>query len=58
MRAGAIKRRPDLDHCVQTLQSITRELSIKPPKNIGDIYVSAVGLLYHLKIDEATLQKM
>ena len=49
---------PDLVHCVETLQSISRDVTLKgPPKTIGELYVAAVGLLCHLKLDQATLRR-
>lgn len=51
-------RQPELDHCVQILQSLPRDLSSRPPKTIGEVHVAAVGLLYHLKVDQAALQKI
>ena len=56
MMVSSKKRLPDLDHCVQTLQGIPRDISSKPPKNMGELYVAAVGLLYHLKVDQAHLR--
>jgi hypothetical protein len=52
------QRRPDLDHCVQILQSLSKDIHSKPPKGVGEIYVAAVGLLYHLKLDQVALQEI
>ena len=52
------KHRPEskLGPCVSTLKSLSRNLSYKSPSHIADVYLAAIGLLCHLKIDQATLQ--
>jgi hypothetical protein len=52
------RKKPDLDHCVETLESISRDVPTKAsPKTIGELYLAAVGLLCHLKADQVTLRE-
>jgi hypothetical protein len=46
----------NLDKRCRTLKSISRNLSSRSPSHVADIYVAAIGLLAHLKVDQATLQ--
>ena len=48
---------PDLGHCVETLQSISRDAPKGQPKIIGELYVAAVGLLSLLKGDQLKLRR-
>ena len=44
---------PDLNDCIRSLENLTKDLlSTRSPKTVGEIYVSALGLLYHLKLDQ------
>jgi hypothetical protein len=51
-RAG--KRPPDLDDCVEQLILLSDERS-KSLKTLGQLYVAALGLIYHLRIDQETI---
>ena len=48
---------PDLGHCVEILQSISRDTPKGSPKCIGELYVAAVGLLSLLKVDQSRLRR-
>lgn len=51
-------KKPDLDRCVETLESISRDAPTKAsPKTIAELYLAAVGLLCHLKADQVTLRE-
>eukprot|EP00536_Pseudo-nitzschia_multiseries_P000729 jgi/Psemu1/282533/fgenesh1_pg.9_\ len=50
----AEKRRPDLDSCIEQLQLLSDEKS-KSIKSLGQFYVAALGLLYHLRLDQKTI---
>eukprot|EP00934_Nitzschia_sp_Nitz4_P006870 Nitzschia sp. Nitz4//scaffold142_size57810//11162//17644//NITZ4_006492-RA/size57810-augustus-gene-0.32-mRNA-1//-1//CDS//3329536379//6860//frame0 len=52
------RRRPDVDHCSQTLQKLREPYSNHTPKTLAEIYTSGVGLLYHLKIDQVTISQI
>jgi hypothetical protein len=50
----AEKRPPDLDDCVEQLQLLSDERS-KSVKTLGQVYVAALGLIYHLRLDQETI---
>jgi len=50
----AEKRRPDLDDCVEQLQLLSHDKS-KSIKSLGQLYVAAFGLVYHLRLDQKTI---
>jgi hypothetical protein len=50
----AEKRPPDLDDCVEQLQLLSDERS-KSIKTLGQVYVAALGLIYHLRLDQETI---
>lgn len=47
---------PDLHHAVKVLTSINSQN--KTPKEIGEIYVASLAILYHLKLDQATIRSI
>ena len=47
---------PDLGSCVRILHSLSKDLHLKPPKIIAELYVAALGLIYHLKLDRTKLE--
>lgn len=50
----AEKRPPDIDDCVEQLLLLSDEKS-KSIKTLGQLYVAALGLLYHLRLDQETI---
>lgn len=56
MANGMAKRPPDLHHAVKVLENLSRDTPNKTPKAIGEIYVASLALLYHLKLDQATIR--
>ena len=50
----AEKRPPDIDDCVEQLQLLSDEKP-KSIKTLGQLYVAALGLLYHLRLDQETI---
>lgn len=48
---------PELAQTTDGLKSITRDLSKRNTKDIADLYVHAVSLLCHLKVDQDTLHE-
>ena len=50
----AEKRPLDIDDCVEQLQLLSDEKS-KSIRSLGQIYVAALGLLYHLRLDQETI---
>ena len=50
----AEKRPPDIDDCVEKLILLSDEKS-KSIKTLGQLYVAALGLLYHLRLDQETI---
>ncbi|CAJ1967202.1 unnamed protein product [Cylindrotheca closterium] len=55
MSSPKTKRPPDLHHAVSVLQNISRDTHLKSPKAIGEIYLASLALLYHLRLDQATI---
>ena len=50
----AEKRPPDLDDCIEQLELLSDERS-KSIKTLGQLYVAALGLIYHLRLDQKTI---
>ncbi len=50
----AENRPPDIDDCVEQLQLLSDDKS-KSIKTLGQLYVAALGLLYHLRLDQETI---
>lgn len=48
---------PELGSTTDGLKRIARDLSNRSAKDISDLYVHAVSLLCHLKIDQDTLRE-
>ena len=46
---------PALAECIAKVEQISHTSSKGPSKDISDLYVASVGLLCHLKVDQATL---
>ena len=49
---------PNLDITVQTLKTLSRSLSSNAPRKVADVYLAGIGLLCHLKDDQATLHRI
>ena len=50
---------PDLDQSIQKIKAAGRDLAQNSsPKHIAAVYVAAIGLMYHLKRDQAHLQRI
>eukprot|EP00980_Cylindrotheca_fusiformis_P019888 scaffold7000_cov132-Cylindrotheca_fusiformis.AAC.1 len=56
MAIGMAKRPPDLHDAVNVLEALSPDIPNKTPKAIGEIYVASLALLYHLKVDQATIR--
>ena len=50
----AEKRPPDIDDCIEQLLLLEDEKP-KSIKTLGQLYVAALGLLYHLRLDQETI---
>ena len=50
----AEKRPPDIDDCIEQLQLLADEKP-KSIKTLGQLYVAALGFLYHLRLDQETI---
>lgn len=50
------KRPPDLHDAVKVLENISRDTHLKTPKAVGEIYLASLALLYHLRLDQATIR--
>ena len=46
---------PNLRNSVERLKTLSKNLFNKSPKEVGEVYLAAVGLLVHLKKDQATI---
>jgi hypothetical protein len=53
-KRGAEKRPPDLDGCIENIESLSGD-KFKSTKNVGQLYVAAIGLVYHLRLDQETI---
>jgi hypothetical protein len=53
-KRGAEKRPPDLDDCIENIESLSDD-KFKSTKNVGQLYVAAIGLVYHLRLDQETI---
>jgi len=49
---------PNLDITVPRLKALSRGLSNNAPRKIADVYLAGIGLLCHLKDDQATLHRI
>ncbi len=50
----AERRLPDIDDCIEQLQLLADEKP-KSIKTLGQLYVAALGFLYHLRLDQETI---
>lgn len=46
---------PNLQNSVKRLKTLSKNLFNKSPKEVGEVYLAAVGLLVHLTKDQATI---
>jgi len=48
------KQPPDLEHCVEQIKLLC-DVRYNSVKNLGQLYVAALGLIYHLRLDQETI---
>jgi len=48
------RRPPDLDDCVENIESLSED-KFKSTKNLAQLYITSLGLIYHLRIDQETI---
>jgi hypothetical protein len=46
---------PNLDDSIRQLKEVSQDVSQSHPKKIAELYVAAIGLLCHLKVDQQTI---